>query len=297
MNPPNICAPIVKCLENVWNDKMFFDFSVKITDVTIECHRVILAGCSDFFRGLFRSGMREVTENCVALQDVSCDVFQLILKTIYTGENILNSENLFEVWRAVHQLQITFMVNLCENFAIELIAMDIWEKIYTNASILGSERVLNQTFTFMLNNFDQISLSLTFLQLSYTEVRDLVKNQALVVRSEDVVFGAVIKWVDHALIDGTNQYVDLSNDSKTTIDNSNFICETDTYQSEINVSVQNLNQETYNELDSGVEILNNDDSSSNDVAVKRNSSRKDKLTSLLKLVRIYQIVNFLERKL
>ncbi|XP_059170039.1 kelch-like protein 22 [Physella acuta] len=193
MTTPEVCTQIVKCLQDVWTDKMLFDFAVKIANETVQCHRLILAACSEFFKGLFRSGMREVTENCVVLHDVSYEGFQLVLKTIYTGENILTLENLFEVWRAVNRLQITFMIDLCENFAIEAIKLDTWENIYSNAKMFDSEKVIQQLHLFLLKNFDPVCLSATFLQLSFNEVRGLIKSPELNVVCEDVVLESVIR--------------------------------------------------------------------------------------------------------
>lgn len=187
----------MKCLEHVWREKQLFDFTVKINEETIQCHRLMLGSCSEFFQGLFRSGMREVTDNCVVIQDVSSEVFHLIIKALYTGVNILTSENFIDIWHAVHQLQITFMVDLCENYAIKSISKDTWGKIYVNSKYLCSELVLDKLQTFMLNNFDQISHSSTFLQLSFTEVEDLINSQELVVHNEDNVLEYVIRWVEY----------------------------------------------------------------------------------------------------
>ncbi|XP_059175117.1 kelch-like protein 26 [Physella acuta] len=257
MTAQAICTTIVKCLHDVWTDKMLFDFAVKIADETIQCHRLILAACSDFFKALFRSGMREVTENCVVLKDISSDAFQIILQTLYTGENILTLQNVFEVWNAVHMLQITFMINMCEEFAIKAIAIDTWENIYTNSKVLGSEKIMNLLHLFMLNNFEQISISPTFLQLPCKEFQDLIKSQDLVVSSEDLVMESVIRWV--------------------------------TYDPKITGQINENNREI-----NDIASLNDDQNSNKNLMLENScqslvtsetSSRKNKLTELLKNVR------------
>lgn len=64
MNRQEVCLQIVKCMENVWSENILFDFIVKVQGETIECHRFLLAACSEFFNALFRSGMKEAAENC-----------------------------------------------------------------------------------------------------------------------------------------------------------------------------------------------------------------------------------------
>ncbi|XP_059169115.1 kelch-like protein 9 [Physella acuta] len=197
MNTQDIYKDIVKCIQSAWVDEMVFDFTVKLQDKTVQCHRFMLASCSDFFKGLFRSGMKEITDNCVVLKGVSCDVFTLILRTIYTGENVLNVDNFIDVWRAVDMLQINFMINLCETFAIQSLAIDTWENIYMNAKILDSKKVLNELHLFMLKNFETICLSRTFLQMPFKEIYALIESQDLVVNNEDLVLESVMKWVEY----------------------------------------------------------------------------------------------------
>ncbi|XP_059165032.1 uncharacterized protein LOC131947754 [Physella acuta] len=291
MTSSEICVNMVKCLENVWSDQMLFDFVVKIADETIECHRLILAACSEFFKGLFRSGMREVTENCVVLEDISSDVFKIILKIVYTGSNLLTLENNFEVWRAVHQLQIPFLVNLCETFAIEALTVDTWGNIYTNAKLLDSKRVLKGLQTFMLKNFEQVSLSTTFLQMSFSEVRDLIQSQDLVVASEDIVLESVIRWVGFIPHSELNRNNVLETHSKPNMNGNDPITETtlvDKNHGDITKSIEENNTNAIIEANSIIETnpeLKDYRSDKSRDILPDYSSRKDKLTELLQHVR------------
>ncbi|XP_059158706.1 kelch-like protein 8 [Physella acuta] len=258
MNTLEIRSEIVKCLGIMWTDKMFLDFTIKIQNDTITCHKFVLAACSEFFQALFRSGMREVTENSVVLKDVSYEIFQLILKTLYTGVNVLTLDNFIHVWRAVHMLQISFMVKMCESFAAKSITMENWENIYVTSKLFGSTTVLDKFHSFMLRNFDQISLSSTYLQLTSNEVRNLIKSQDLCVSSEDIVLESVIRWVDcyapnNANTDITNTYMKVD-------------IETD-----------------------GIELEKVPSNNSLNVALTEHVSRKDELADLLSLVRTYLV--------
>ncbi|XP_059158697.1 kelch-like protein 8 [Physella acuta] len=258
MNSPEICTEIVKCLGIMWTDKKFLDFTIKIKDDTITCHKLVLAACSEFFQALFRSGMREITENWIELKDVSYEIFQLILKTLYTGVNVLTLDNLIHLWRAVHMLQINFMVKICEIFAAESITMENWENIYVTSKLVGSTIVLDELHCFMLRNFDQISLSSTYLQLSSNEVRNLIKSQDLCVSSEDIVLESVIRWVDCYAPNNTN------------------------------TDIQNTNKIVNTEKD-GNELEKVPSDNSLNVALTEHLSRKDKMTELLSLVRTYLV--------
>ncbi|XP_059158695.1 kelch-like protein 8 [Physella acuta] len=258
MTTQEIRYEIMKCLGSMWTDKMFLDFTIKIQDNTVACHKLVLAACSEFFQALFRSGMREVTENCVVLKDVSYEIFQLILKTLYTGVNVLTLDNFIHVWRAVHMLQINFMIKMCERFAAYSITMDNWENIYETAKLFGSTIVLDKFYRFMLSNFDQISLSSTYLQLTSNEVRNLIKSQDLCVSSEDIVLESVIRWVDCY----------APNKANTDIKNTNIIVDIETDESEL-------------------EKVPSDNSLN--VVLTEHLSRKDELADLMSLVRTYLV--------
>ncbi|XP_059170031.1 kelch-like protein 3 [Physella acuta] len=197
MTASDFRTDIFKRFEDVWAEKILSDFTVIIDEQPIKCHRMILAACSDYFMAMFQSGMKEATENCIVLNDVSYDVFTFILNSLYTGLAVLTSENYLEVWRATDMLQITFMANMCETMAIEEINVDTWENIYTTAHLLSSDRVLHQLQLFMVQNFEKIRLSPLVLQISFQDFRDLIKSQDLVVSNEDLVLETVIRWVNY----------------------------------------------------------------------------------------------------
>ncbi|XP_059170048.1 uncharacterized protein LOC131951707 [Physella acuta] len=197
MEAPELHTYIFKSLENVWTNKLLCDVTVKVQDDTFECHRLLLAVASDFFMALFRSGMKEVTENFVVLHDIPSEAFHLILKGLYTGANVLSAENYIDVWRAAHQLQIQTVIHLCEHFASKNITADTWETIFTVAKSLQSERVLAKLQEYMINNFNEVCISPIFLQFTFEDLRDLIKSQDLVVSSEDLVMESVIRWVNY----------------------------------------------------------------------------------------------------
>ncbi|XP_059170030.1 kelch-like protein 8 [Physella acuta] len=264
MGKQDVRAQIFKGLENVWDENILFDYAVKVQDETIQCHRLILAACSEFFKALFRSGMKEVTENLCVLNDVSCEIFRMILNTLYSGEIVLTLGNLFEVWRCANMLQIRFLVDLCESFAIENTTVDTWVNMYTNAKRFNIKRVLDHLHIFMLKNFEHIRNSTIFLQMSFNEVRDLIKSQDLVVYKEDLVLKSVIKWAEYS--------PDTNSDYNESIEGLN----------EIVCKSVNQNQNKHPKLDAD----NTCSTTTLHPCVTERSTRIEKLAELLKLVRI-----------
>ncbi|XP_059170176.1 uncharacterized protein LOC131951795 [Physella acuta] len=197
MDRQSLCSDLLYCIGNAWTDELLYDVNVEIDGKSIKCHTFILAAFSEFFKDIFTS-TNERRNAHVSLQNIPFDVFESILKCLYTGDIILTTDNYFDIWRAASFFKIKIVLKLCEKFAIDAINMDTWESIYKNATILESNNVLRQIRIFMTENFEQTSLTSTFLELSFSIVRGLITSHKLNVKNEDVVLDAVIRWVNHA---------------------------------------------------------------------------------------------------
>ncbi|KAK0041915.1 kelch-like protein 8 [Biomphalaria pfeifferi] len=96
----------------------------------------------------------------VDLPNISSKTFRLILKTLYTGCELLTKYNVLEVWSAVHQLQIHFLMQHCEDFIVDNVTVET---------------------------------------LDLKELTKLIKSDQLDVRSEDFVLSSIYDWVSYGI--------------------------------------------------------------------------------------------------
>ncbi|KAK6978440.1 kelch-like protein 8 [Biomphalaria glabrata] len=192
-----ISKRIVQSIGKFWQDHENEDFQVNIEDECIKCHSFILASCSEFFRSLLRSNMKEKLEMKVDLQNIPMNIFQLILKTLYTGCELLTKDNVLEVWSAVHQLQIDCLIEHCEDFAIENVSIETLETYKKQAEFLQCDRFGDEVFPFILENFMSIRKTETFYHLDVQEMTKLIESDKLVVGSEDDVLYSIYDWVSY----------------------------------------------------------------------------------------------------
>ncbi|XP_059170026.1 uncharacterized protein LOC131951685 [Physella acuta] len=191
--PNRIC----KCIDKLWVKEELCDFTVQINDLSIKCHRFILGACSPFFLGLLRSGMKEANEGRVVLQNISVSTFQLILKTLYTGEDVLSLDNFIEIWHAVDMLQIEFLVELCETFATKNIKLENFSEIFSTANLFNSKLVLSSVKAFLIQNIKAIYTSKLYLELSFDEMCFIISSHGLHFNSEDPVLEMVLNWAEY----------------------------------------------------------------------------------------------------
>ncbi|KAI8738646.1 uncharacterized protein LOC106050449 [Biomphalaria glabrata] len=173
------------------------DFEVIIEGESIKCHSLILASCSEFFGGLLRSNMKEKLEMKVDLPSISFKTFQLILEILYTGCELLTKDNVLDVWAAVHQLQIHFLVQHCEEFVLENISVETMDAIKRQADFLQSYKVSEKILQQMLENFSTFRNTEAFLRLDFDDILKLIGNDQLIVSSEDCVLFSVYDWVSY----------------------------------------------------------------------------------------------------
>ena len=95
--------------EMLYQNDDFADFTIKVEDKEYRAHRLILAIHSDYFHGLFSSGMKEVSEGIVELKGIKKEVFGLVFAYIYTGQlkEELADEILSDVIGVANMLQIS----------------------------------------------------------------------------------------------------------------------------------------------------------------------------------------------
>ncbi|XP_059171576.1 uncharacterized protein LOC131952766 [Physella acuta] len=190
---------VVKNTEKLLQEKSLLDFIVRIEDVELPCHRVILAASSHFFRALLMTDMKEAKEGCVTINGISLDIFQLILKSMYTGKITLTIDNCMDLWQAADQLQIDFIVENCADFATKVTTVENFEDMWKIAEFFNSEKLSDFLDTFLLANFDSICEldPRVVLGLGFNDFDYFIDSHELNVRNEDWLIKLVLKWVEY----------------------------------------------------------------------------------------------------
>ncbi|KAH9514612.1 hypothetical protein Btru_023057 [Bulinus truncatus] len=203
-----ITESVIRCVGNSWKRKELVDLTVIVDNIQFECHSLLLGSCSGYFKSLL-SSKSPAKKRTVRLFDteVSAETFQAILNSIYTGASVVNKGTLIDVWRGAHQLDIEFLVTECERFAICNLTLDNYQSIYTTARRLRCSSVLTIVNDFMAKNFNSFKDAGFLARLPFDDFLSIVKHPNLVVKTEDFVIEAILKWLS---------FLPQVNDPKTT---------------------------------------------------------------------------------
>lgn len=179
-----------------FNNEQFTDIKVQVENKVFNCHRVILSAMSPYFDAMFASGMRECHNDIITIQDIQSEIFEKILKFIYTGNYILDIDDIDCLLRTSALFQIKCLQERCEEFMLDKVDTDNCIGIWRLASGHGCSQLAQKAYRTILHNFRDVWQSEDFTALDIEEVLDVIKDDDLNVINEELVCEAALKWVN-----------------------------------------------------------------------------------------------------
>jgi len=75
-----------------------------------DVHKVILVSCSDYFRSMFTSGMKESNQREIELKGITSKGLEKVIEVIYTSTTTLDGDDIFDVIGAATHMQVRELV-------------------------------------------------------------------------------------------------------------------------------------------------------------------------------------------
>lgn len=157
----------------------------------IPAHRVILFANTPYFESMLNEDMKEVT-----IQEVSGDVLQALVNFCYTGEILLNKENLGEYRAAASSLKLVRIEKLCEEFYLRWLSFKNCLRLRAFADQNNLKKVKVEAETILMNKFQLVIQEKEFQDLQIDTLKWLLENDEIYVYSEEEVFNAIIRWIE-----------------------------------------------------------------------------------------------------
>lgn len=172
-----------------------FDIEIVVEKSSFPAKKSLLKRCCSYFKTMFDSGFKEGNTWQIKLEDVSADVFQILLSYWQTGEIEISGQNVIELLSASDMLGLEDVKNYCLNYLKQQhISMDTCLQFYLigrryNALALevNSKNILNCYFK-------EVSRRKQFVELDQDDLMAIIKSEHLFVDNEEIVCDAVLKW-------------------------------------------------------------------------------------------------------
>nr|XP_009858623.1 kelch-like protein 9 [Ciona intestinalis] len=180
----------------------FFQLRVhgSLCDVTLtaegksfKAHRGLLASASDYFRAMFTSEMKESFSEDIELHGVSSTGLEQVLRFIYSGEIVLSLENIHDILAAASHLQVTAIMDFCNEFLISEVTLENCVDIGHIANAYNLEAVDHHVNVYMLQNFNLVS---DFNKVPFDRLTFLLSSNTLKGCSELQLFNAAKRWIE-----------------------------------------------------------------------------------------------------
>ncbi|XP_054713868.1 kelch-like protein 10 [Uloborus diversus] len=163
-------------------------------------HIDFLAATSQYIRRSLTQQEKNEPPYSVLVPGVSKDTMANIINFMYTGKLHVTIGKVSELVRTLEMLRLPDAVGLCEKFLQFNITEDRCIMVYTFAKFHRLADLKEKAKHYILTHFQTIfPTSKDYLDLPADDVLAMLSSDSLNVKSEEYVFWAVMRWVEHAV--------------------------------------------------------------------------------------------------
>ncbi|ELU02306.1 hypothetical protein CAPTEDRAFT_64789, partial [Capitella teleta] len=187
----------VASLHKLQENEVMTDVTLILPDQSaIQCHRVVLMAASPFFETMFQSGLKEGTEQDIKLDFADTGTIRSLVKFFYTGDIKLTAENIKAIVAGSEFLCCEHLKAHCEEFLMGNVGLSSCIDNYQFGKVFNLKVLIKTAFDFILSKFREYREISNFDKLTEDELAEVVSCDRLNVENEDVVFEAVVHWVN-----------------------------------------------------------------------------------------------------
>lgn len=166
---------------------------------SIRIHRAILSAVSPYFKAIFINSLkRDEPEEKEIFVDVPSYYMNLILDYAYTGNCCVTAENVEHLLPYADQFDIVGVIQLCCQFLLRELRPHNCLGIFKFARCYFCSDLEKKGKLYIRQNFSRILKECNeFKNLIFDELEDILRDDELNVRNEEIVFQAIKTWVEH----------------------------------------------------------------------------------------------------
>ncbi|XP_043088202.1 kelch-like protein 10 [Puntigrus tetrazona] len=181
------------------------DVLIKVQDTHFKVHKIILCGCSPYFRirlhrTLFSSQWTNKEEQSYNVAGMSSDTMSLIIQYAYARPVLITEESVPELLAAADQFLISGLIDDCCQFLEANLSLENCIGTCMLAECFPTcSAFLQKTRLYILHHFEEVTqVSEEFMELPLGHLTEMIAQDELNVKQEEVVFEAIIRWIGHA---------------------------------------------------------------------------------------------------
>ncbi|TGZ72836.1 hypothetical protein CRM22_001845, partial [Opisthorchis felineus] len=176
----------------------FCDITLQAGFTKILAHKAVLVSSSQYFNAMFSHPMREMDSSCITIGEVDEATLVRLVDFFYTGLLQVNEDTVQSLLPAANLLQLSPVKDACCSFLTKQLHPENCLGILRFARWHDCAALADTSYQLALERFAKVSIGEEFLTLGDDEMEQLISSDRLTA-SEDHVFEAVRRWVEHDL--------------------------------------------------------------------------------------------------
>ncbi|KAG4185191.1 hypothetical protein ERO13_A09G214100v2 [Gossypium hirsutum] len=158
-------TPQVYLGEQYVNNATLSDVTFLVEGRRFYAHRICLLASSDAFRAMFDGGYREKDARDIEIPNIKWEVFELMMRFIYTGSVDVTLDIAQDLLRAADQYLLEGLKRLCEYTIAQDISLENVSSMYELSEAFHAISLRHTCILFILEHFDKLSARPGFEQL------------------------------------------------------------------------------------------------------------------------------------
>ncbi|XP_057549477.1 ARM REPEAT PROTEIN INTERACTING WITH ABF2-like [Amaranthus tricolor] len=147
-------TPQVYLGEQYVNNSTLSDVTFLVEGRRFYAHRICLLASSDTFRAMFDGGYREKDAKDIEIPNIRWNVFELMMRYIYTGSVKVDQDIAQDLLRAADQYLLDGLKRLCEYAIAQDISVENVALMYELSEAFNAMSLRNSCILFILEQFD-----------------------------------------------------------------------------------------------------------------------------------------------
>ncbi|XP_047226042.1 kelch-like protein 10 [Girardinichthys multiradiatus] len=171
------------------------DTVIRVDGAEFYAHKVVLCKCSPYFRALFSHWS---TPDCMTydIPGVSPSLMRVIIEYAYTGFVPLTKQNAQELFIVADRYNITGLLQACCDFLEKQLSPLNCLSIWMLTDTFYHPELRHKAIQYALSHFKEVVVNCAdFLLLSAQQLVQIIESDLLIVKQEETVYEAVLKWI------------------------------------------------------------------------------------------------------
>ena len=194
------CVEMMKRLGLQRRSDHFCDIVLEVgcgdNQARLKAHRIVLCAGSPFFYNALSNDMKEKKEGVIRLENTSKAVMEELIDYLYTGHVNVTQHNAFDLLEMADFFVIPSLKDVASKFIARTLSSSSCLRAYYSALKYQCTELRKEARNFICTHFMSLVELEDFLNLSLEELEEWISSDELIVKGEEDVFQAIVKWLE-----------------------------------------------------------------------------------------------------